>query len=651
MRHLSILFFSFISLTVSAQHVCGNECSIVDHDFERIMGLRQANRNQDVFTKFLPIALHNINGAVSAEDVDAIWNQIVEGFNGTDIVPCKHSEFFYQEWMIDPDTLSYEYWFGTNEEYDYGSYASQNTLGDACNIFILPSIAGPTAGFSWINNNALTPYDGVYIEGMHAASKMMTHELGHYCGLYHTFEGGGCSEDDCATDGDLVCDTPPTYTNESCTALPFCEDADVTNYMDYTGQCRDHFTQGQIERMHAALVNGGRAMVWQSGSCIDPNSKDVAILSIDNAFDCDRYFYPEVRLANWTANDAIGVDVTVTMMNGIWTTTVDVPSDTIITVIGNPIYGEFNQEYDGVVEIYWSEDENSSNDMTFFEHAPKNLAVLNIDIQHDIWPESEQWKFYKEGLCCGDPIYPSGVYAKGGHWGSLTTYDSWDNGLTNEPLFTHDEICLSEGCYAGFFRHDAYDWGQWVFDTTYADIVTGVHIWMEYGEGGATETLYEVYGDSENPATGSTTTTWNLGNVHGGLSEHEYVLCTEADYDSDIVPFDCVGDFDGNGAVDLQDFLQICMELGKEGAACVCDTDEDNDVDLDDFLTFISVYGTDCSGGELPPPTVRQLEELGLNPKYYSSDGKEVRPGPNPFGIYLAEIEVEGIKHTIKVVQ
>ncbi len=97
--------------------------------------------------------------------------------------------------------------------------------------------------------------------------------------------------------------------------------------------------------------------------------------------------------------------------------------------------------------------------------------------------------------------------------------------------------------------------------------------------------------------------------------------------------------------------MQICMELGKEDASCVCDTDGDSDVDLDDFLTFITVYGTDCSGGELPPPTVRQLEELGLNPKYYSSDGKEVRQGPNPFGIYLAEIEVEGIKHTIKVVQ
>jgi hypothetical protein len=75
------------------------------------------------------------------------------------------------------------------------------------------------------------------------------HEVGHYLGLFHIFEGG-CS------DGDLVDDTPaqgaPHY---GCP--PFvdtCPNAigqdDVHNFMDYSNdQCMRHFTQGQISRM------------------------------------------------------------------------------------------------------------------------------------------------------------------------------------------------------------------------------------------------------------------------------------------------------------------------------------------------------------------------------------------------------------------
>ncbi|MFN5236362.1 MAG: M43 family zinc metalloprotease, partial [Bacteroidota bacterium] len=39
--------------------------------------------------------------------------------------------------------------------------------------------------------------------------KLITHEVGHYLGLLHTFEGESCTETDCATQGDRVCDTEP----------------------------------------------------------------------------------------------------------------------------------------------------------------------------------------------------------------------------------------------------------------------------------------------------------------------------------------------------------------------------------------------------------------------------------------------------------
>ena len=40
--------------------------------------------------------------------------------------------------------------------------------------------------------------------------------MGHYFGLYHTFEGG-CGNADCLIDGDRVCDTPP---EQSSAAIP-----------------------------------------------------------------------------------------------------------------------------------------------------------------------------------------------------------------------------------------------------------------------------------------------------------------------------------------------------------------------------------------------------------------------------------------------
>ena len=96
-------------------------------------------------------------------------------------------------------------------------------------------------------------------------ARVLTHEVGHYLNLQHTFQNA------CLLPGDGVSDTPPVDFNGSSTHP--CPDTSIIcsgyvavnneNFMDYS-RCYSMFTEGQKTRMIDALnsSNGYRNNLW-----------------------------------------------------------------------------------------------------------------------------------------------------------------------------------------------------------------------------------------------------------------------------------------------------------------------------------------------------------------------------------------------------
>ncbi len=87
---------------------------------------------------------------------------------------------------------------------------------DYINIWVVDEIIGGTAGYAYLPSAHGNSVDGIVIEDRYmgftpSETAVLIHELGHYFGLYHTFESG-CTNNSCMADGDKVCDTPPDNT-------------------------------------------------------------------------------------------------------------------------------------------------------------------------------------------------------------------------------------------------------------------------------------------------------------------------------------------------------------------------------------------------------------------------------------------------------
>jgi gliding motility-associated-like protein len=273
--------------------------------YEYFISSRKNKRSQKTMVQYIPVVVHIIhnNGPenISNLQVQTAISNINNNFQVNDNTQIQFCLAQRDPFGNPTNGITRDTSLLTNEtmETDDIDLKDINRWPPTCylNIWVVSGInslsMGPAViGYAFFPTAHGMPMDGVVIEAAYFGSSptndaVGTHELGHYLGLYHTFENA-CSNNNCLLDGDQVCDTPPDQTTfascapnaNSCstdpddpsTNNPFSTDVpDLGNdYMDYSNlPCYNMFTPGQYDRMDYFL-NTVRSSLLNCLSCSSP---------------------------------------------------------------------------------------------------------------------------------------------------------------------------------------------------------------------------------------------------------------------------------------------------------------------------------------------------------------------------------------------
>ncbi len=182
------------------------------------------------------------------------------------------------------------YWNQNGGAYNYsGTGTNRWPREKYLNVYIVNCIYGtgvtcPTTSGTYIGGYTYLPgsspgvnsdaivYRSSELSGL--STRALSHEIGHWFNLGHTFGSTNSPGSTCGDDG--VTDTPPTKgvlsqcpvsNSNSCSGSGNLWN--VENFMDYSS-CPKNFTQGQVTRMRAAAASAtaGRNNLWSAANLI-----------------------------------------------------------------------------------------------------------------------------------------------------------------------------------------------------------------------------------------------------------------------------------------------------------------------------------------------------------------------------------------------
>ncbi len=382
-------------------------------------------------------------------------------------------------------------------------------------------------------------------------NRTLTHELGHYLGLLHTFAGtSSCAdESNCSSQGDKVCDTPPTTGAIGCSPIS-CPETMVENFMDYSSdQCMHWFTEGQRTRMRNSLESYRSSLLTSEGT-IPVSAVDAGITSIEGILGsgCAATVAPEIFLQNFGSDILTEVTIQFALDGGTentlnWTGTIDAGDNEMI-LLPSLSAGAGTHEL-----VIWTDVPNDGyglNDTMIVSFDVLEGDFLQMDIQFDALPYGIAWSI--ENVDNGETIMSGGNYTNGVYAGTQIS----------------ESNCAVNGCY----------------ELTVTDLFgNGMHYWPPG--------WYQLT-DSDGNTLGAGAGNFGAQQVHpfcisGGSIEpctdlNENSVC---DFDEDIVipdvpgctdPESCTYDAAANTDDGSCDYLDV---LGTCGGDCTGDADGD----------------------------------------------------------------------------